>query len=117
MGEQIIGAAVQLAGRNDIVAAFRQRLDGISDRGHAGGDCQCRHSTFHRRHALLQYIRGGVHDAGIDIAGNFEIEQVRAMLRIVKGVRSRLVNGNGNGLGGGVWLVAGMQGQCLKFHS
>ena len=116
VGEQVVGAAVQGAGRDDVVAGFGNRLDRGGDRRHARGHGQRRNAAFHRGDALFQHVGGRVHDAGVDVAGDLEIEQVGAVLGAVEGVGSGLVNGHGNRFGRRVGTVAAVYGKRFKFH-
>ncbi len=66
--------------------------------------------------SLFQHIGGRVHDAGVDIARHLQVKQVGAMLRAVKSVGHRLVDGHGRSLGGRVGRIACVNGQCLDAH-
>ncbi|KAG0922636.1 hypothetical protein G6F31_019838 [Rhizopus arrhizus] len=112
--EQVVGAAVQRAGRDDVVARFGNRQDGVGDRGLARGQRQRGDAAFQRRHALLQHVGRGVHDAGIDVARHLQIEQVGAMLRIVERVGNRLIDGHGNGARRRIGAVAAMHGNGFQ---
>ena len=116
MGKQVVGAAIQGAGRDDVVTRFCQSLDGGGDRRHARCQRQRRKAAFECRHALFQHIGGGVHDAGVDIARHLQVKQVGAMLRAVKSVGHCLVDGHGCSLGAGVGRIACVNGQCLDAH-
>src|SRR5690606_31058643 len=72
--------------------------------------------AFKCGHAFLEHARGRVHDTGIDIARYLEIEQIGPMLRTVESVRCSLIDGNGNGLRGGIGLVTGVNRKRFKFH-
>ena len=56
-------------------------------------------AAFERGHALLEHVRGGVHDARVDVAELLEGEQIGGVRGILEDVRSGLVNGNGAGAG------------------
>src|SRR5690606_28439900 len=66
--------------------------------------------------ALFQYIVGRVHDAGVNVALNFQIKQIGTVLGVIKGVGRGLVNRSGSGLGGRVALEAGVQRESCWFH-
>jgi hypothetical protein len=104
VGEQVVGAAVQRARRDDVVAGLGNGLDRGGDRGHAGGKGQRGNAAFHRRDALFQHVLRRVHDAGVDVAGNLQVEQVGAVLGAVEGVGGGLVDRHRDGLGGRVGL-------------
>src|SRR5690606_23210555 len=84
VGEEVVGAAVQLADGDDVVAHFGDGLQRILDCRHAGGYCQRTDTALHRRHALLEHGVGRVHDAGVDIAGHLQVEQVGTVLGAVE---------------------------------
>jgi len=46
-----------------------------------------------------------------------QVEQIGAVLRVVEGVGSRLVDRDGNGLGGRVRAVAGVDGKRFELHA
>jgi hypothetical protein len=48
---------------------------------------------------FLEHVLGRVHDAGVDVAGDLEVEEVGAVLGAVEGVGSRLVDRDGDRLG------------------
>ena len=72
--------------------------------------------AFHFGNALLQHRRSRVHDAGVDVALDLEVEQVRPVLRIVESVRRGLVDRHGHRLGGGFRFVAAVHGQGFHLH-
>jgi hypothetical protein len=51
------------------------------------------------RAALLEHVRGGVHDAGVDVAELLQGEEARAVFCVVEGVGGGLVDGHGTGVG------------------
>ena len=116
VGEQGVGAAIELGGGDDVVTGGGQRLDGVGDGGGTRRDHQAGDAPFQRGHPLLQHIVGGVHDAGVDVARHRQIEQVRPVLGALELVGHRLVDGHGHRLGGGVAGKAVVQGQGRIFH-
>jgi hypothetical protein len=48
---------------------------------------------------------------GIDVARHLQIEQIGAMLRIVEGIGRGLVDRHRDSAGGGIGLVAGVDGK------
>ena len=116
VGEQVVGAAVECAGRDDVVAGLGDGLDGRRDRRHAGGQRQRRHAAFERRHALLEHVGGRVHDARVDVARDLQVEQVGTVLGVVEGVGRGLVERDGGGFGRRVGRIAGMYGKGLDAH-
>ena len=116
VSKEVIGAAIQRAGRNDVVARLRDRLDGIGNGGHARGNSQRGNATLQRGHSFFQNVGGRVHDAGVDIARYLEVKQVRTVLRTVKRISDCLINGNSNGLCRGIRRIAGVNSQGFDFH-
>ena len=68
-------------------------------------------AAFEGGDALLENVGGGVHDAGVDVAELLESEEAGGVIGIVKDVGGGLVNRHGSRLGGGIDLLAGMNGQ------
>ncbi|MNM75536.1 hypothetical protein D3C81_873270 [compost metagenome] len=117
MGQQVVGTAVELGHRDDIVAGFGHGLDRVGDRRHARGHGQGTDTAFERRHALLEYVVGRVHDPAIDVAGDFQVEQIGAVLGVVEGKRGGLVDRYRDGLGGRVGAEARVDGQGFQLHA
>ena len=116
VGEQVVGAAVEFLGGNDVVAGPRQVHHRVGDGRRAGGQRQRRDAAFQRRHALFEHVVGRVHDAGVDVARDFQVEQVGAVLGAVEGVGNGLVDRHRDRLGGRIGLVAGVDGEGFEFH-
>ena len=109
MGEQVIGAAIELAGTDNIVAHFADGLQRIKNSRHAGGHRQRTHTAFQLRHALFQNRIGGVHDAGVDVALHLQVEQIGTVLGVIEGVGRGLVDRGGSGPGSGIAFEACVQ--------
>ena len=116
VGEQGVGAAIELGCGDNVVTGGGQRLNGVGDGGGTCRDHQRGNPSFQRGHPLLQHIVGGVHDAGVDVARHRQIEQIRPVLGALELVGHRLVDGHGDRLGGGVAGKAVVQGQGRIFH-
>ena len=114
VGEQVVGAAVQRAARDDVVAGLGDGLDRIGHRRLARGHRECRDAAFERRHALFEHRLGRVHDPGVDVAGHLQVEQVGAMLGAVERVRGGLVDRHGHRMRGGLGRVTGVHGLGFK---
>ena len=59
--------------------------------------------------ALLEDVAGGVHDAGVDVAGFLQREEPGGVIGVLEHVRGGLVDGHGAGAGDRVGLLPGMQ--------
>ncbi|MNS70297.1 hypothetical protein D3C72_1036390 [compost metagenome] len=112
--KQVVGAAVQRAGRHDVVARFGDGHDGVGHGRLARGQRQRRDTAFQGRHALLQHVGRGVHDAGIDVARHLQVEQVGAVLRIVESVSHGLIDGHRHGARRRIRAVAAMHGHGFQ---
>src|SRR5690625_98772 len=86
VGEQVVSTSIQLAGTDNVVARLGDALNGVGNSRHTRSHPQGGNSTFHRRNARFQHRGGGVHDASINIALDLQVEQIRPVLGIVKGV-------------------------------
>ena len=112
--EEIVGAAVERSGGDDLVAGSGKGDDGERLRRLArGGGEGCR-AAFESRDALLKDVGGGVHDAGVDVAELLEREETAGVVGILEEVGGGLVDGHGTRAGGGVGRLAGMDGERGK---
>ncbi len=116
MAEERERAAVQLRHRHDVVAGLGDVDDRVGDGGLARRRRQGGHPALQGREALLEDVLRRVHDPRVDVARHRQVEQVRAVLGVVELVGDRLVDRHGHGLGGGVGLVAGVQGDRFVSH-
>ncbi|MNV09545.1 hypothetical protein D3C71_1000400 [compost metagenome] len=112
--EQVVGAAIQRAGREDVVADFGDGLDGVGDGRLPRGQRECADTAFQRSNALFQHIRGRVHDAGVDVALHFQIEQIGTVLGVVEGIGHGLVDRYRHRAGGGIGRVAAVHGDGFR---
>ena len=89
VGEHGVGAAVQVAGRDDVVAHLGAVDDGVEARRGAGRKSDATHGRGALEHAdaLLDDVGGRVHEAGVDVPELREREEVRRMLGVVELVR------------------------------
>ena len=91
--ELVVGAAVELRGRDDLISSphdvqDRQRLGRLARGGRERAD-----ALLQRGYALLEDVGGGVHDPCVNVALFGEREQVRRPLGIVEDVGGGLVDG------------------------
>ena len=106
--EEVVRAAVDRRGRDDVVARARDVENRIRDGGRAGCDGERRGATLERGEALLNDVVGRVHDAGVDVAELGKGEQVLRVLGAVEDVRGRLVDRRRAGVGHRVGLRTGV---------
>ena len=116
VGEEIVGATVQSARADDIVALLGNGHQCVGDGGTARGQCERTDAALKFGDALLEHVAGRVHDARVDVALHLEIKQIRSVLRAVEGVGGGLVDRYGDGLGGGIWRVAAVHGDGFRAH-
>ena len=116
VGKEIVSAAVERFGCDDVVACFNQGLNGIGNCRHTAGDSQCGDTAFQTGNAFFQNGSGRIHHTGVDIARYIKVEQVCAVLRVVESVGSGLVNGDSSGFGSWFGLIACMQSNGFPFH-
>src|SRR5271166_1695009 len=117
MRQQGVSCAVELRQRNDVVALLGDVDERVFDGGHSRTDAERLHSTFERGDALLQNRVRRVANAGIDVAFDFEIEQRGAVFCAVELEGNRLVNGHGDRFGGGIAVVARVNGDGFSLHA
>ena len=112
--QQRIGAAVEVVGRDDLVAGLRDGQQREADGGLARSDAERAGAAFQRRDALLKDVRRRVHQPRVDVAELLQGEEIRRMLCALEDIGSRLVNGHGAGAGGGVGNLACVEGERFK---
>ena len=82
--EEVVGAAVERGGGDDLVAGRGEGGDGEGFGGLAGGGGERRRAAFERGDALLEHVGGGVHDAGVDVAELLQREEAGGVVGILK---------------------------------
>ena len=112
--EEVVGAAVERGGGDDLVAGGGEGDDGEGFGGLAGGGGEAGDAAFERGDALLEDVGGGVHDAGVDVAELLQREEAGGVVGVLKKIGSGLVDGHGAGAGGGVGRLAGVDGEGGK---
>jgi hypothetical protein len=114
--EEIVGAAVEEAGGDDILAGTGDIEHRIGGSRLAGSHGQGADTAIKRCQALFEHVGGRIHQSGIDVARLLESEEVGGMLRTFENVRTCLVDGNSAGEGLRVGSLPGMQGKGIKFE-
>ena len=97
MREQIVGAAVQGRGGDDVVADLRDRHQRVGDGRRTGGyrqraDPPSMAATRCSSTAVVGF------DPGVDVTRHLQVEQIGAVLSVVERVGRGLIDGNGNAL-------------------
>ena len=111
--EQLVGPAVEVVARHDLVAHLRDRQQGVGDRRLARGHAQRARAAFERGHPLLEDVRRRVHQPRVDVAEFLQREEIRRVLAVAEDVRRRLVDRHRPRARRRVGLLAGMEGQCM----
>ena len=84
MIELVDRAAIELLGRNELVAGLEQGVEHQELGRMAGGHRESGGAAFQRRHALFQHGAGRVADSGIDVAEGLQAEQGGRMIHVVE---------------------------------
>ena len=108
--EKVVGAAVELSDRDDMVAGAGDVQDRSRDGRLTRRVGEGARAAFEGREPLLEDIGGRVHDSGVDVAEFFQAEEIGRMFRITKLVTRRLVDGDGARTRGRVGLLTGVEG-------
>ena len=116
MSEEGVGPTVEERDCDHVVSLFRDGQHRVVHRRASRRKRQTGDTAFQLRDSLLQHVVGGVHNPGVDVARNSQVEKVGSMLGVVKFVGDGLVDRDSDGLGGGVCFVAGVNGESFLFH-
>ena len=104
MREQIVRAAVDGFGGDDVVARLREVEEGVGDRRRTGGYAERCGAAFERRDAFFKNLDRRVRQAAVDVAGVGKAEARGGVRGILKHIGGRLVDRHGARAGGGVRL-------------
>src|SRR5579875_130066 len=103
--EEVIRAAVQADRGDDLIASARNIENSIGLCCLAGGRGQRSDTAFQSRHAPLEGVLRGIHDARINIAKLLEGEKIRSMLRAIKHIRAGLIDGHRARVGSAIGVL------------
>ena len=106
--ELVIGAAIEVAAGDDVVARLGDGRDGQELRRLAGTGGNRRDAPFEGGNALLEDVGGRIHDPRVDIAELLQGKQLRTVIGTVEGIGRGLVDRHGAGIGARCRLLAGM---------
>jgi hypothetical protein len=109
--EEVVGAAVERGGRDDLVAAAGERQNCERLGGLARGEREPGRAAFERGDPLLEDICRRVHDARVDVAELLQGEEARGVVSVVEDVGRGLVDGHGPRMGGRVRLLPAVDGE------
>ena len=102
--EQIVGAAIDGLGRDDMVSRTGDVQDGVGDRRGAGGDGKSTHTPLEGGDTALEDVLRRVRQTAVDIARVCQSETGRRVRGVMEDVRRRLINGDGACVGCGIGL-------------
>ena len=68
-------------------------------------------ALLQRGHPLLEHRDGGIGDAAVDVAADFEVEQAGGVIDVAEDERGRLVDRHRPRAGDGIGMLAGVQRQ------
>ena len=116
VGKQVVGAAVEVGGGDDMVAGAGNVLNGVSDGRCTGGGSKGRSAAFQSGNALLKNGGGGIHQAGVDVSALGEAESARRLSGVLENVRGSGVDRYRTGIRGGIGaFLTGVYLQGFKF--
>ncbi len=90
--ELIVGAAVEMRGRNKVVAHRGDVVDRDELRRMPRSRRQRRRASFESRHPLLKDIRRRIHQAGIDVPELLQCKELGTVLGALELISRRLVD-------------------------
>ena len=113
-----VGAAVEIAGRDDVITRFGKVDDGIENSGGAGRVGEAGHfvGTFEQGDALLEHSGGGVHETGIDVPKFTKGEEIGSVLGVFEKEGRRAVDGDGLGVGIAIGSMTAVETKSFVFH-
>ena len=114
--EQVVGAAVEGRRADHVLPSLGDGEDRVRDGGLPRRQRERADAALERGEALLEHVRGRVHDARVDVAGDLEVEQVGAVLGVVERVRRGLVDWHRDGPCRGVGSEACVDDEGLELH-
>ena len=102
IGKEIVGAAIEIGGGDDVIPRHGDILNGIGDGGASRGGGQGARPALQGSDALFKHVGGGVHEAGIDIALLRQGEAAGGLGAVLEHIGGGGVDRHGPGVGGGV---------------
>ena len=116
MGQQIISPSIDGLLGHYMPSIGGQRLNSICNSRRTGRQRQSCYASLQCRNPLFQDLLGRIRKTAIDIARLFQSKPRRRMGRVLKYIRSRLVNRYGSCIRRRIWLLLSyMKLKSLKF--
>ncbi len=105
MAEQVEGAAIDVLGSHDVIAALGDVAHRVFHGRGAGCDRQACGAAFKGRDAVFEHALGGVGQTTVDVAGVRQAEASLGVVEVVEHVAGGLVDRHRAGIGGRVRLL------------
>ncbi len=109
--QHVARAAIERGRGDDVVSRPHQGGDGDMQRRLSARHAQRARSLLQRGDSFLEHRDGGIGDAAINVAADFEIEQAGGVVDVAEHEGCRLVDRHGPRAGDGIGMLAGMQRQ------
>ena len=113
-----VGATIQVAGRDDVVAGLGEIDDRVEDTAGARGHAQAAKlwPSFEQGNPLFQHVGRRVHEPGIDIAQLSQSEEIGRMLGALENVGTGAIDGHAASESCRVGLSTAVQAKSLELH-
>ena len=114
--EQSIRSAVEVVGRDNLVAGLGDVQQGKRDGRLAACHSEGTHAPVESRDALFEDVGGRIHQPCIDVAELGQGKEVGRVFGVLELVRGRLIDRNGPCTGRGVGLLTAMNREGFRFQ-
>ena len=114
VAEKVVGAAVEVGRGDQIIAGACQIEDRQRFGSLPGGESQRTHATFEGGNALLEDIRRGVHNPGINVPKLLQTKEPGGVVGVPELIRGSLVNRHGPCASRRVRRLPAVEGQGLE---
>ena len=102
--QQVVGTAVDVLCRYDVVALLRQVDDGVVDGCCSGSYCKCRNAALQCCHSLLENVLGRVSQTTVDVSCILESESCCCVIGVIEYERRCLINRHCSCSGCRIWI-------------
>ena len=92
MCQQVIGSAVNIIGRYNMIPGFCQVLNGIGNCCHTASYCQRCRTAFQCGNSLFKHILCGICQTSVNISAVCQSESCGCMVAVAKYIRRSLIN-------------------------
>ena len=102
--QQVVGTAVDVLCRYDVVALLRQVDDGVVNGCCSGSYCKCCNAAFQCCHSLLENVLGRVGQTAVDVSCILESESCCCVIGVIEYERRCLINRHCSCSGCRIWI-------------